>query len=93
VPKQRLPTARAIGLRFSSGLCRIGFVVTGTVSSGSRTIQGWAAGTPADSEDTLRVVELTGVRPMVETYLLEKAAEAYEGMTAASHSSVRFLTM
>jgi D-arabinose 1-dehydrogenase-like Zn-dependent alcohol dehydrogenase len=45
--------------------------------SGSRTIQGWAAGTPADSEDTLHFAELTGVRPMIETYPLEKAAEAY----------------
>src|SRR6266436_8084590 len=33
---------------------------------GSRTIQGWAGGTPADSEDTLRFAELTGVRPMIE---------------------------
>ncbi len=48
--------------------------------SGSRTIQGWAAGTPADSEDTLRFAELTGVRPMIETYPLEKAAEAYARM-------------
>ena len=32
--------------------------------SGSRTIQGWSTGTPADSEDTLRFAELTGVRPM-----------------------------
>src|SRR5438445_1818195 len=45
--------------------------------SGSRTIQGWASGTPTDSEDTLRFAELTGVRPMIETYPLEKAAEAY----------------
>src|SRR6202035_5594970 len=36
--------------------------------SGSRAIQGWAAGTPADSEDTLRFAELSGVRPMIETY-------------------------
>ena len=42
-----------------------------------RAIQGWAAGTPADSEDTLRFAELSGVRPMVETYPLERAAEAY----------------
>jgi D-arabinose 1-dehydrogenase-like Zn-dependent alcohol dehydrogenase len=48
--------------------------------SGSRTIQGWASGTPADSEDTLRFAELTGVRPMIETYPLEKAAEAYARM-------------
>src|SRR3984893_12748084 len=48
--------------------------------SGSRTIRGWAAGTPADSEDTLRFSELTGVRPMIETYPLEKAGEAYARM-------------
>ena len=48
--------------------------------SGSRTIQGWAAGTPAASEDTLRFAELTGVRPMIETYPLERAGEAYARM-------------
>jgi D-arabinose 1-dehydrogenase-like Zn-dependent alcohol dehydrogenase len=47
---------------------------------GSRTIQGWASGTPADSEDTLRFAELTDVRPMIEIYPLEKAAEAYARM-------------
>jgi D-arabinose 1-dehydrogenase-like Zn-dependent alcohol dehydrogenase len=47
---------------------------------GSRTIQGWAAGTPADSEDTLNFAQLTGVRPMIETYPLEKAGEAYARM-------------
>jgi D-arabinose 1-dehydrogenase-like Zn-dependent alcohol dehydrogenase len=45
--------------------------------SRSRTIQGWASGTPTDSEDTLRFAELSGVRPMIETYPLEKAGEAY----------------
>jgi D-arabinose 1-dehydrogenase-like Zn-dependent alcohol dehydrogenase len=48
--------------------------------SGNRTIQGWAAGTPTDSEDTLRFAELTGVRPMIETYPLENADEAYARM-------------
>jgi len=48
--------------------------------SGSRAIQGWASGTPADAEDTLRFAVLTGVRPMIETYPLEKAAEAYARM-------------
>ena len=48
--------------------------------SGSRTIQGWSTGTPADSEDTLRFAELAGVRPMIETYPLEKADEAYARM-------------
>jgi D-arabinose 1-dehydrogenase-like Zn-dependent alcohol dehydrogenase len=46
----------------------------------TRTIQGWASGTAADSEDTLRFAELSGVRPMIEIYPLEKAAEAYARM-------------
>lgn len=61
--------------------------------SGSRTIQGWASGTPTDSEDTLRFAELTGVRPMIETYPLEKAAEAYARMLSG-HAQFRVvLTM
>ena len=61
--------------------------------SGSRTIQGWAAGTPADSEDTLRFAELTGVRPMVETYPLEKAGEAYARMMSGKAQFRVVLTM
>jgi len=45
-----------------------------------RQIVGWPSGTSADSEDTLRFSALTGVRPMVETYPLEKAAAAYTRM-------------
>jgi D-arabinose 1-dehydrogenase-like Zn-dependent alcohol dehydrogenase len=47
---------------------------------GRRRIHGWSAGTPADSEDTLRFAEMTGVRPMIEKYPLDKAAEAYARM-------------
>ena len=61
--------------------------------SGSRTIQGWAAGTPTDSEDTLRFAELTGVRPMIETYPLEKAAEAYARMISGDAQFRVVLTM
>jgi len=61
--------------------------------SGSRTIQGWAAGTPADSEDTLRFAELTGVRPMIETYPFEKAAEAYARMMSGGAQFRVVLTM
>jgi D-arabinose 1-dehydrogenase-like Zn-dependent alcohol dehydrogenase len=60
---------------------------------GSRTIQGWAAGTPADSEDTLRFAELTGVRPMIETYPLDKAAEAYARMLSGKAEFRVVLTM
>jgi len=61
--------------------------------SGSRTIQGWAAGTPADSEDTLHFAELSGVRPMIETYPLEKAAEAYARMISGKAEFRVVLTM
>ena len=61
--------------------------------TGSRTIQGWAAGTPTDSEDTLRFAELTGVRPMIETYPLEKAAEAYARMMSGNAQFRVVLTM
>jgi D-arabinose 1-dehydrogenase-like Zn-dependent alcohol dehydrogenase len=61
--------------------------------SGSRTIQGWAAGTAADSEDTLRFAELTGVRPMIETYPLERAAEAYARMLSGNAQFRVVLTM
>jgi D-arabinose 1-dehydrogenase-like Zn-dependent alcohol dehydrogenase len=61
--------------------------------NGLRTIQGWATGTPADAEDTLRFAELTGVRPMIETYPLEKAPEAYARMMSGNAQFRVVLTM
>jgi D-arabinose 1-dehydrogenase-like Zn-dependent alcohol dehydrogenase len=61
--------------------------------TGSRTIQGWASGTPVDAEDTLRFSQLTGVRPMIETYPLEKAAEAYARMMSGKAQFRVVLTM
>jgi D-arabinose 1-dehydrogenase-like Zn-dependent alcohol dehydrogenase len=60
---------------------------------GTRTIQGWASGTPVDSEDTLKFAELSGVRPMIETYPLEKAAEAYARMMSGKAQFRVVLTM
>ena len=48
--------------------------------AGSRSIQGHASGTSRDSEDTLNFSALCGVRPMIETFPLEQAAQAYEKM-------------
>jgi D-arabinose 1-dehydrogenase-like Zn-dependent alcohol dehydrogenase len=45
-----------------------------------RTVAGWPSGTGMDSEDTLNFSALTGVRPMIETFPLEKAEEAYDRM-------------
>jgi len=47
---------------------------------GRRSIVGWPSGTGMDCEDTLRFSALAGVRPMIETFPIEKAADAYERM-------------
>jgi D-arabinose 1-dehydrogenase-like Zn-dependent alcohol dehydrogenase len=60
---------------------------------GSKTIQGWGGVTPADSDDTLRFAELRGVRAMIETYPLEKAAEAYARMMSGNAEFRVVLTM
>jgi D-arabinose 1-dehydrogenase-like Zn-dependent alcohol dehydrogenase len=45
-----------------------------------KVIQGWSSGIATDSEDTMNFAALTGVKPMLETYPLEQAAEAYARM-------------
>src|SRR5215469_5988340 len=58
-----------------------------------RNIQGWASGTPTDSQDTLNFAVLTGVRPMIETYPLERAAEGYARMMSGKAQFRVVLTM
>ena len=60
---------------------------------GGKTIEGWAGVTPADSDDALRFAELSGVRAMIETYPLEKAAEAYVRMMSGKAEFRVVLTM
>jgi D-arabinose 1-dehydrogenase-like Zn-dependent alcohol dehydrogenase len=45
-----------------------------------RSIMGWPAGRPIDSQDALNFSVLTGVRALTEVFPLERAAEAYERM-------------
>jgi D-arabinose 1-dehydrogenase-like Zn-dependent alcohol dehydrogenase len=59
----------------------------------SLDIQGWYSGTAADSEDTVRFAELSGVRPMIETFPLEKAGEAYARMMSGKAQFRVVLTM
>jgi D-arabinose 1-dehydrogenase-like Zn-dependent alcohol dehydrogenase len=61
--------------------------------TGSLTIQGWASGVAVDSEDTLHFAELAGVRAMIETYPLEKAAEGYARMMSGKAQFRVVLTM
>jgi D-arabinose 1-dehydrogenase-like Zn-dependent alcohol dehydrogenase len=68
-------------------------VQTATLIFGRKRIQGWSAGTPTDSEDTLRFAEMTGVRAMIEKYPLAKAAEAYDRMISGKAEFRVVLTM
>ena len=60
---------------------------------GRRRIQGWLAGIPTDAEDTLRFADMTGVRPMIETYPLAQAAEGYARMMSGKAEFRVVLTM
>ncbi len=48
--------------------------------AGCRSIKGWYSGTSVDSQDTLAFSANNGVRPMNETFPLERASEAYDRM-------------
>jgi D-arabinose 1-dehydrogenase-like Zn-dependent alcohol dehydrogenase len=60
---------------------------------GRKSVQGWASGTAMDSQDTLEFSALSGVRPMIEKFPLEKAAEAYEQMLSGRVRFRAVLTM
>jgi len=48
--------------------------------TGCRSVKGWYSGTSIDSQDTLAFSVRAGVRPMNETYPLERVSEAYDQM-------------
>jgi D-arabinose 1-dehydrogenase-like Zn-dependent alcohol dehydrogenase len=60
---------------------------------GRRAIEGWYSGTSIDAEDTLAFSAQSGVRPMNETYPLERAAEAYDRMMSGNARFRVVLTM
>ena len=60
---------------------------------GSKTLRGWASGTARDSQDTLEFSAFSGVRPMIERYPLEKAADAYNQMISGKARFRVVLTM
>lgn len=49
---------------------------------GKKSVQGWASGTAADSEDTMKFAASSGVRPMIEKFPLARVNEAYDRMTS-----------
>ena len=58
-----------------------------------KTVRGWPSGTAKDSEDALQFSVLSGVRPMIERYPFEKAAEAYDQMMSGRARFRVVLTM
>jgi D-arabinose 1-dehydrogenase-like Zn-dependent alcohol dehydrogenase len=58
-----------------------------------RSITGWPSGTASDSEDTMDFSVLSNIRPLIETYPLERAAEAYERMMSGKARFRVVLTM
>ncbi len=57
------------------------------------TRPGGPSGTAADFEDTLNFALLSGVRPMIETFPLDRAPEAYERMISGKAEYRVVLTM
>jgi D-arabinose 1-dehydrogenase-like Zn-dependent alcohol dehydrogenase len=47
---------------------------------GRKSIMGWPAGTSRDSQDALEFAAANGVRPMIEVFPLERAADGYDRM-------------
>jgi D-arabinose 1-dehydrogenase-like Zn-dependent alcohol dehydrogenase len=60
---------------------------------GKKRLQGWYSGIPADSEDTVRFAEATGIRPKIERYPLARAAEGYARMMSGKAEFRVVLTM
>jgi D-arabinose 1-dehydrogenase-like Zn-dependent alcohol dehydrogenase len=58
-----------------------------------RSVAGWPSGTAPDSEDTLQFCVQADVRPMIETFPLVKAKEAYERMMSGKARFRVVLTM
>jgi D-arabinose 1-dehydrogenase-like Zn-dependent alcohol dehydrogenase len=86
------------GLAVSGTLLLIGAAESMQVSPllllmGCRSVKGWYSGTSIDSEDTLTFSSRTGIRPMNETYPLERAAEAYDRMMSGKARFRVVLTM
>jgi D-arabinose 1-dehydrogenase-like Zn-dependent alcohol dehydrogenase len=85
-PSGKAMSAALGGLSVDGKLMIIGIseepveVSTVQLITGRRSVQGWPVGTSADSQDTLAFSALAGVRPMIEEFPLERAAEAYDRM-------------
>jgi D-arabinose 1-dehydrogenase-like Zn-dependent alcohol dehydrogenase len=73
---------------------RIKVQACGICHSDSLTKMGaWPSGTATDSEDTLDFSVLSRIRPMIESYPLDRASEAYERLMSGKARFRVVLTM
>ncbi|MGP3966463.1 alcohol dehydrogenase catalytic domain-containing protein [Streptomyces sp. 6N223] len=63
-------------------------VGAGPMLLGRRQLGGWYSGHAKDAEETMDFAALKGVRPIVETYPLERAEEAFQAMGRARYRNV-----
>lgn len=68
-------------------------VAPGPLVAGERMVQGTITGSPFESEKTLEFSVLADVRPMIETFPLERAHEAYRKMRSGQARFRMVLTM
>ena len=86
------------GLAVHGTLLVVGAAPTMQVSpvwllAGCRSVKGWYSGTSIDIQDTLAFSARTGVRPMIETFPLERASEAFDRMMSGKARFRVVLTM
>ena len=58
-----------------------------------QSLRGWPSGHAKDSEETLRFAADTGIRPMIETFPLAKAQDAFERMATGKARFRAVITM
>ena len=61
-------------------LCRRALIPGISYDGGYAEYQGWPSGSSIDSEDTLAFSAHAGIKPMIEEFALERAAEAFDRM-------------
>jgi D-arabinose 1-dehydrogenase-like Zn-dependent alcohol dehydrogenase len=98
-PSAKVMTEMVGGLRPNGRLLVVGAssepmaIAPFQIIPGSLVIRGRYAATAAGEEDTLTFAELSGVRPMVETFPLERAGEGYARMKSGQAIFRVVLTM
>jgi D-arabinose 1-dehydrogenase-like Zn-dependent alcohol dehydrogenase len=86
------------GLAVNGTLLVVGAAASMEVSplwllSGCRSVKGWYSGTSIDAEDTLAFSARSGVRPMSETFPLDRVSEGYDRMMSGKARFRVVLTM